>query len=104
MTYQTTLNIGKHARALAVALALGTAILSLSVAPAFAEKKFDRNDPATMCTITRPDGTIEYFQSGTIVRVGNSVMECNGPNWIVIRTDPTHGTVNTGGGGVLAQP
>jgi hypothetical protein len=63
------MTIGKHARALATALTLGSAILSLSTVQAEArEKPKHPPDNGVRCAITRSDGYIDFYLPGESVR------------------------------------
>ena len=64
MKTDTMMRFGKHARALAAALAIGATVLSLSTTPsAFAVPK--DGDGEVLCTYTNPDGTVWYYPVGT---------------------------------------
>ena len=104
MSHLSGFLINKHARALAAALTLGAAVLNLSAAPVGAEPKIDVNDPANMCTITRADGTVDYYQLGDKITVNGKTLSCSGPNWVLWRTGSTTGTTVGGGGGGVYAP
>ena len=127
MAHLSGIQIGKQTRALAAALALGAVVLSLSPGQtAFAARARSAGagdsdtgagqtathrtpgsgtatrtiDPAKRCTITGPDGHIEFYLPGTeITRNGNVVVCMSDGEWYAARPGPTDETT-VGGGGV----
>jgi hypothetical protein len=119
MTRLSRAHLLNRAPALAAALVLGTAVLSLmpsqtahaawgveieSVSPApgsgsttSARDNRDIND-WQKCSIKTSDGTIHWYLPGDVVivetRYGKKRLVCGGPDWIVYRTeeDPVRST------------
>jgi hypothetical protein len=120
MAHLSGIQIGKQARALAAALALGAAVLSLSTGPtAYAARVSSTDagdadtgagdagsgtatrDPRARCTITRPDGHIDFYLPGTVYTRPDGQVFCGSDgqwhrNGIVDRA-------TVGGGGVATQ-
>ena len=114
--------IGRKAGTLAAALALGAAVLSLApgqaayaargitneagdadtgggVRPGSSTTAKDDINSWTKCTITRPDGTIDFYIPGDIVhRDGKYVMCGRDGQWVVLdRSTAETGTYSGGG-------
>ena len=67
MAHLLGIRIGKKAGALAAALALGAAILSLSASPAHAAPA-EADDIGELCDMVRRDGHIDFYLPGESAR------------------------------------
>jgi hypothetical protein len=102
MAHLSEIQIGKHARVLAAALALGAAVLSLSTGQAEARAKRPV-DNGTRCIFTSADGYIDFFMPGETINWGDETWRCGADGkWRLVRTNSTPVGPQTGGGEVLA--
>jgi hypothetical protein len=93
------MSIGKHARVLVAALAIGGAVLSLGTGQAEAKPKHPPDD-GTRCVRNHVDGYIEFFMPGDTIYddiYGWLVCGSDG-EWHNARTDDSSGRTNNGGG------
>ncbi len=99
MTHQTTLRIGKQARALAAALAIGATVLSLLAAPAHAEKNQGSGGGAK-CVYHLSDGDVLYKDEGSRVfdRFSGTWKTCKDGQWVREGTSETPRATLPGGG------
>ena len=122
--------IGKHARALAAALALGAAVLSLSTGPtAYAARAISTepsdtepaadmpthritgrgtatrtNDPGKRCTITSANGHVDFYLPGTVyTRDGHNFLCGYDGQWRDWGKVGSPDTTTVGGGGVATR-
>ena len=103
MAHLSGTQIGKHARALAAALALGAAVLSLSAGQAEARTKRPV-DNGVRCWVSGGGGHWEAYLPGDVVNIGGKLVRCGSDGeWHDARTAPASTVLYTpAGGGVLA--
>ena len=104
MAHLSRLQIGTQARALAAALALGAAVLSLSAGQAEARPKRPV-DNGVRCWLTGTAGEdLTAYMPGDVVNVGGQLLRCGSDGqWHDARTAPASTVLYTpAGGGVLA--
>jgi hypothetical protein len=128
MAHLAGTRFGTHARVLVAAVALGTAVLSLSpgqtvyAARGIATEAGDADSGGTdsgggtatrininnkpKCTITRPDGHVDFYLPGTTyVRDGKHLICGNDGQWVVVgRTGALDGPISGGSGVYTPAP
>jgi hypothetical protein len=94
------MSIGRHARVLVAALAIGGAVLSLGTGQAEAKPK-TTGDDGTRCVLKHIDGYLEFFMPGEIIYdpASGQYRKCGTDGeWHYTRTDDSGGRTNNGGG------
>jgi hypothetical protein len=128
MAHLSGIQIGKQARALAAALALGGAILSLSPGqtahaargmsneagdtdtgggapgrPTTNTRRENTGDNGVRCAITRPDGTVEFYLWGDTIILGGKRYYCTSSGHWMVTNRTAASEVMAPGGGVYTQ-
>jgi hypothetical protein len=126
MAHLSGIQIGKQARALAAALALGAAVLSLATGPTAYAARVSSTDAGDTdigsepgvgtatrsnlnnypkCTITSPDGHIDFYIPGdTVVRDGKTLWCGADGGWVVVDRGTDSAGTYTGGGVYTRAP
>jgi len=128
MAHLARILIGKQARALAAALAIGATVLSLAPGQTAYAARTTSTEPAdpdsgaggtpaggragsgtaarvTLCSMGTGDGNIEFYKPGDVITLTNGMKFKCGANgkWYEIRTNSTYPSTDAGNSGIHAR-